>query len=163
MVKHGLKRYQPPSTDGPSIAKKRLANTTIKSEATARDSSFTDVVLSAADAASYAEDDEGPAPTPAPAPQPASPVLPAAAAASASSNRTQPAAVAPAAVAPPASENGSEWGESHDLALVKALKTVPKDAADKWDQVAAAVGRSRAVCMKRFKEMKEKLKAKKSG
>jgi DnaJ family protein C protein 2 len=73
-------------------------------------------------------------------------------------------AVAPPAAAPTplTTVTSGLWTEAQELALVQALKTVPKDASDRWDQVAAAVeGRSKVECMKRFKELKASFKAKK--
>ena len=125
MAKHGLKtgKYTAPSTDQPQIAKKRQANTVIKSEATTRDVAFTDVDVNL----------RGPA--------------------------VAVAAAAPVAAAP---EN-VEWSQTEEMALVKALKDVSKDADDRWDQVAAAVGtKSKVACAKKFKEMKEKFKTKKT-
>ena len=50
------------------------------------------------------------------------------------------------------------------LALVRALKTHGKELADRWDRVAGEVeGKSRAECVRRFKALKEGLKAKKAG
>jgi DnaJ family protein C protein 2 len=61
------------------------------------------------------------------------------------------------------SSRETSWTQEEELALVKALKEVPKDAADRWDQVAKAVGtKSKIACAKRFKEMKESYKAKKA-
>jgi DnaJ family protein C protein 2 len=57
-----------------------------------------------------------------------------------------------------------EWTAAEELLLVKALKEIAKDAEDRWDQVAAAVGtKSKVACGRRFKEMKQKFKAKKTG
>lgn len=57
-----------------------------------------------------------------------------------------------------------EWSDVEELALVKALKEVPKDAADRWDRVAAAVGtKTKVQCGRRFKEMKESFKARKAN
>lgn len=127
MAKHGLKsaKYTAPAQDTHQIAKKRQANTVIKSEATTRDASFTDVDVN----------------------------VRASAAATA-------AATAEAAAAAKLSD---EWTAAEELLLVKALKDVPKNAEDRWDQVAAAVGtKSKIACGRRFKEMKEKFKAKKA-
>ena len=52
--------------------------------------------------------------------------------------------------------DGSGWTQEQELALVKALKAIPKDQTDRWEAVAALVeGKSKAQCMKRFKEMKQ--------
>lgn len=85
------------------------------------------------------------------------------AAAAAAAAPAAPAA-APAAAAAPAPAAGDAWNEEQELALVKALKTVGKDAEDRWGQVAALVpGKSKADCFKRFKALKEAHKAKRAG
>ncbi|KAH7615639.1 hypothetical protein Ndes2526B_g09614 [Nannochloris sp. 'desiccata'] len=120
MAKHGLKsaKYTAPAQDSVQIAKKRQANTVIKSEATTRDVSFTDVDVN-----------------------------------------VRAAAVEAAAT----KVSDTEWTAAEELLLVKALKEVPKDAEDRWDQVSAAVGtKSKIACGRRFKEMKEKFKQKKT-
>lgn len=62
------------------------------------------------------------------------------------------------------SKETKSWTQEEELALVKALKDIPKDAQDRWDQVAKAVGtKSKVACAKRFKEMKESYKAKKTA
>nr|AXY87686.1 transcription factor DIVARICATA-like protein [Cymbidium sinense] len=47
------------------------------------------------------------------------------------------------------------WSSGEDIALLNALKAFPKDAAMRWEKVAAAVpGKSKAECMKRVAELK---------
>jgi DnaJ family protein C protein 2 len=128
MAKHGLKsaKYTAPAQDSVQIAKKRQANTVIKSEATTRDVSFTDVDVNVRAAAEAEAAGEG--------------------------------------AEEAAKVNDTEWSAAEELLLVKALKEVAKDAEDRWDQVAAAVGtKSKVACGRRFKEMKQKFKAKKTG
>jgi DnaJ family protein C protein 2 len=68
---------------------------------------------------------------------------------------------APAIAEPP---KGDIWTQEEELALVKALKEIPKDLSDRWEMVAAAVvTKSKAACARRFKEMKDSYKAKKSN
>lgn len=150
MAKHGLKsgKYTAPSTEQPQIAKKRQANTVIKSEATTRDVAFTDVDVNLRGQAAAAVTAPAAPPAPAAAPAAAAPVA---------------AAPAPAVTSAAAAET-AEWSQDDELALVKALKDIPKDASDRWDRVAAAVGtKSKVACARKFKEMKEKFKAKKTG
>lgn len=72
----------------------------------------------------------------------------------------KPAAAATQAASPPAA---GEWAEEQEVALVKALKLVDKAASDRWEQVAAMVpGKSKAACFRRFKELKENFRAKKT-
>ena len=71
-------------------------------------------------------------------------------------------AAAPAASSPTQPE--APWTEAQELALVRALKTHGKELADRWDRVAGEVeGKTRAECVRRFKALKEGLKAKKAG
>lgn len=99
---------------------------------------------------------------------------PAAAAANGSSRAAAPAAAAspppaaPAAAAAPqktvASAASGAWTEAQELALVKACKSVAKDAEDRWEAIAALVpGKTKAQCFRRFKELKESFKAKKAA
>jgi DnaJ family protein C protein 2 len=146
MVKHGLKSgaYDAAPTAGHTIAKKRQANVVIHSEATARVEVFSDVEVQLQGEAAA--------------------VLTPAAAAAAAAAAAEAAPEAAAAAAPAAAAPAAEWREAEEVALVKALKDVPKDAADRWERVAAAVGsKGKAQCARRFKEMKEKFKAKKAG
>lgn len=124
MVKHGLKTrlaVDGGKEQGFNIVKKRQVNTVIKSEATSRIESFSDVNVDLRGEAVKLVDSGS----------------------SVSMN----------------GENDSTWSEVQDLALVKALKCIPKDAADRWDQVAAAVERKKMDCMRRYKEMKASHKA----
>ncbi|XLS52198.1 hypothetical protein HN51_012875 [Arachis hypogaea] len=48
------------------------------------------------------------------------------------------------------------WSSGEDIALLNALKAFPKEAAMRWEKVAAAVpGKSKAACMKRVTELKK--------
>nr|QFS19080.1 DnaJ subfamily C member 2-like protein [Apopellia endiviifolia (species B)] len=54
------------------------------------------------------------------------------------------------------------WSETQELALVKALKTFPKDTAQRWERIAAAVPvKSKAQCFKKFAELRENFRSKK--
>eukprot|EP00878_Enallax_costatus_P036658 GHUV01041191.1.p2 GENE.GHUV01041191.1~~GHUV01041191.1.p2 ORF type:complete len:149 (+),score=93.53 GHUV01041191.1:144-590(+) len=76
-----------------------------------------------------------------------------------------PAGAAAAAPKPKkvVAESG-EWSEDQELALVQALKQFGKELPDRWDRIATVVpGKSKAACFKRFKELREVFRAKKSG
>ncbi|KAF8109027.1 hypothetical protein N665_0104s0333 [Sinapis alba] len=56
------------------------------------------------------------------------------------------------------------WSNGEDIALLNALKAFPKEAAMRWEKVAAAVpGKSKAACMKRVTELKKGFRSSKSG
>ena len=62
------------------------------------------------------------------------------------------------------SATSGEWSEEQELALVKALKVFGRDVEDRWDRISEAVpGKSKAQCFRRFKELRETFRAKKSG
>ncbi|KAL4443910.1 hypothetical protein ABPG75_011647 [Micractinium tetrahymenae] len=148
MVKHGLKagKFAAANQESFVVAKKRQGNLANKAEADSRALAFTDVQVNLkGEAAQLLEPGLAPAPA-------------------AAAGAAAPAAVAGAAGgAPPAavsSATSGEWTEEQELALVKALKTVGKDAEDRWGQVAALVpGKTKAQCFRRFKELKESHKA----
>lgn len=83
----------------------------------------------------------------------------------------KPKSAGSAAAAPAPASSSADWTEAQELALVKALKAVPKDApgvaegtVDRWEQVAALVpGKTKAQCMRRFKEIKGAFKASKAA
>ncbi|XP_050212239.1 transcription factor MAMYB [Mercurialis annua] len=55
------------------------------------------------------------------------------------------------------------WSGGEDIALLNALKAFPKDAAMRWEKIAAAVpGRSKAACVKRMAELKRDFRSSKS-
>lgn len=61
------------------------------------------------------------------------------------------------------SASSGEWSEAQELALVQGLKQFGKEVPDRWDRIAAMVdGKTKAACMKRFKELKEAFKSKKA-
>ncbi|WOL13235.1 hypothetical protein Cni_G22004 [Canna indica] len=66
----------------------------------------------------------------------------------------------------PTKENGGEslsWSSVEDIALLNALKAFPKDAAMRWEKIAAAVpGKSKASCMKRVTELKKNFRSSKA-
>ncbi|KAJ0262725.1 Transcription factor MAMYB [Hirschfeldia incana] len=64
-----------------------------------------------------------------------------------------------------AEKNDDEtWSNGEDIALLNALKAFPKEAAMRWEKVAAAVpGKSKAACMKRVTELKKGFRSSKSG
>ncbi|KAI7843108.1 hypothetical protein COHA_003279 [Chlorella ohadii] len=151
MVKHGLKAGKVGGVQSETfvVAKKRQGNLANTAAADSRAMAFTDVQVNLkGDAAVLLE-----------------PGLAAAAAAPAGGAAAAPAAAAAApAPATVVSAASGEWSEEQELALVKALKQVGKDAEDRWGQVAALVpGKTKAQCFKRFKELKEAHKAKKAG
>lgn len=56
------------------------------------------------------------------------------------------------------------WSSVQERALVQALKTFPKDAAQRWERVAAAVpGKTVIQCKKKFAAMKESFRNKKNA
>jgi DnaJ homolog subfamily C member 2 len=56
-----------------------------------------------------------------------------------------------------------EWNADQQAAFEKALRTVPK-GADRWDNIAALVpGKSKKQCVKRFKEIRAQILAKKQA
>eukprot|EP00246_Nothoceros_aenigmaticus_P003610 TRINITY_DN14797_c0_g1_i1.p1 TRINITY_DN14797_c0_g1~~TRINITY_DN14797_c0_g1_i1.p1 ORF type:complete len:489 (-),score=134.75 TRINITY_DN14797_c0_g1_i1:261-1727(-) len=56
------------------------------------------------------------------------------------------------------------WSETQELALVKACKTFPKDTAQRWERIAAAVpGKTKPQCMKKFAELRENFRNKKEA
>jgi len=155
MAKHGLAsgKFAAPSTASFSApAGKGAAATGIASAASTRAEAFTDVavpVLAGDAAVAPGGGVNGEAA--------ASPAKAAAAAPTASSPTASPGAAGADAAAAP-------WTEAQELALVRALKTHGKDLADRWDRVAGEVeGKTRAECVRRFKALKEGLKAKKAA
>ena len=64
---------------------------------------------------------------------------------------------------PPASpaeeEQQPAWSKTQELALVSAMKKYPKEAADRWGQIAAAVpGKNKAECYTRYQELRKTFK-----
>ncbi|KAL3695751.1 hypothetical protein R1sor_009827 [Riccia sorocarpa] len=56
-----------------------------------------------------------------------------------------------------------QWTEGEDKALVKALKTFPKDTPMRWDKVALAVpSKSKAQCFRRFAELRKSFRSSKA-
>eukprot|EP00252_Welwitschia_mirabilis_P001991 TRINITY_DN11946_c0_g1_i1.p1 TRINITY_DN11946_c0_g1~~TRINITY_DN11946_c0_g1_i1.p1 ORF type:complete len:666 (-),score=203.94 TRINITY_DN11946_c0_g1_i1:400-2397(-) len=56
------------------------------------------------------------------------------------------------------------WSDVQETALVQALKTFPKDTAQRWERIAAAVpGKSKIQCMKKFAELRNKFRSKKQA
>ncbi|KAL2629936.1 hypothetical protein R1flu_014622 [Riccia fluitans] len=56
------------------------------------------------------------------------------------------------------------WSETQEIALVKALKTFPKDTAQRWERIAAAVpGKTKVQCFKKFAVLRENFKSKKGS
>jgi len=61
-----------------------------------------------------------------------------------------------------ANSTEADWTKDQELALVKALKAIGKDAADRWGKIADQVpGKSKSECFKRFKELRESFRASK--
>jgi hypothetical protein len=163
-VKYGLKtgKYTAPPSDGPQIARKRQGNLVIHSEATARVQSFTDVDVNLrGDAAVVLGNGVGLA-----APSTSTAVAAGKDNGIGAKSDTQAASKASngASTSGGGAADGVAWTPAEEVALVKALKDVPKDVSDRWDRVAAAVKtKSKAACARRFKEMKESYKAKKAA
>ena len=130
---------------GHVVRKKHLANMEIKSPVTLRHESFSDVdVHLSGNAASVysAQVSSGTSQTES----------------TAASSRLSRQAAGAAGANPEA----KPWTKEEGVKLVQALKSVPKDATDRWDQVAARLpGRSKKDCMLRYKALMEKLKASK--
>ncbi|BBN07797.1 DnaJ homolog subfamily C member 2 [Marchantia polymorpha subsp. ruderalis] len=78
---------------------------------------------------------------------------------------TQPSSNGNASSAPNGTPGAAEqelWSETQELALVKALKTFPKDTAQRWERIAAAVpGKNKSQCFKKFAELRENFRSKK--
>lgn len=56
------------------------------------------------------------------------------------------------------------WSAVQERALIQALKTFPKDTPQRWERVVTAVpGKSKVQCMRKFTEMKENFRNKKSS
>lgn len=56
------------------------------------------------------------------------------------------------------------WSEVQVTALVKACKSFPKDTAQRWERIAAAVpGKTKAQCMRKFAELRENFRNKKGA
>lgn len=56
------------------------------------------------------------------------------------------------------------WSSGEDIALLNALKAFPKDAAMRWEKVAAAVpGKLKAECMRRVAELKRDFRSSKTS
>jgi DnaJ family protein C protein 2 len=153
MVKHGLAsgKFAAPSTAAfAAPVAKGAAAAGIASAASTRAEAFTDVdVPLAGDAAAVLGGEGG-------------------GGGGAAADATSPAKAAPAspAASPTSATAAPEapWTEAQELALVRALKAHGKDAADRWDLVAGEVaGKTKAECVRRFKALKEGLKAKKAG
>ncbi|CAA7033833.1 unnamed protein product [Microthlaspi erraticum] len=60
-------------------------------------------------------------------------------------------------------DNKESWSKEEDIALLNALKAFPKEAAMRWEKIAAAVpGKPKAACMKRVTELKKGFRSSKS-
>ena len=63
------------------------------------------------------------------------------------------------AAAAAAAEAAKPWGQQEQNLLQQALRSVPKTAPDRWDQIAKAVpGRTKKACMIRVKQLVEDAK-----
>ncbi|KAG2315517.1 hypothetical protein Bca4012_066333 [Brassica carinata] len=62
------------------------------------------------------------------------------------------------------SSDTDSWSVVQERALVQALKTFPKETSQRWERVAAAVpGKTMIQCKKKFAELKEFIRSKKTG
>ncbi|KAF8098869.1 hypothetical protein N665_0257s0079 [Sinapis alba] len=62
------------------------------------------------------------------------------------------------------SDSTNGWSAVLERALVQALKTFPKETSQRWERVAAAVpGKTMVQCKKKFAELKEFIRSKKTG
>ncbi|KAF8106558.1 hypothetical protein N665_0137s0012 [Sinapis alba] len=62
------------------------------------------------------------------------------------------------------SSDADGWSAVQERALVQALKTFPKETSQRWERVAAAVpGKTVIQCKKKFAELKELIRSKKTG
>ncbi|XP_018490217.1 uncharacterized protein LOC108860866 [Raphanus sativus] len=62
------------------------------------------------------------------------------------------------------SSDADGWSVVQERALVQALKTFPKETSQRWERVAAAVpGKTMIQCKKKFAELKELIRSKKTG
>ncbi|AEE75048.1 DnaJ and Myb-like DNA-binding domain-containing protein [Arabidopsis thaliana] len=62
------------------------------------------------------------------------------------------------------SSDADSWSTVQERALVQALKTFPKETSQRWERVAAAVpGKTMNQCKKKFAELKEIIRNKKTG
>ncbi|KAH7421405.1 hypothetical protein KP509_13G055700 [Ceratopteris richardii] len=56
------------------------------------------------------------------------------------------------------------WSEVQEASLIKALKMFPKETPQRWDRVATAVtGKTKAQCFRKFAELRENFRSKKSS
>eukprot|EP00887_Chlorella_sp_A99_P003237 scaffold9.g3237.t1 len=152
MVKHSLKSGKfagAQQTDTFVIAKKRQGNLANTAQADTRAAAFSDVSVTLKGEAAALLD----------------PAATAVANGAAASGGGGGGAVAQAAAPKTVASAGSgEWTEAQELALVKACKSVGKDAEDRWGAIAALVpGKTKQQCFKRFKELKEGFKSKKAA
>jgi len=60
--------------------------------------------------------------------------------------------------------NNSPWSNEEQVLLEQALKTYPASVKDRWDRIAEGIPkRGKKDCMRRYKELVEKVKAKKAA
>ena len=141
MVKYGLKsgKFNHCNDNKAQISRKRQGNLEIKSDATQRIESFSDVEVNIQGEAAA--------------------VL-AGSAVSAKVETTIPKTTEGIN----RSNGQSAWTQTEELTLVRALKEVPKEDKERWKKVSAAVGTKNDIeCLRKFKEMKASYKAKKQG
>ena len=56
-----------------------------------------------------------------------------------------------------------EWSDEEQSAFESALRTVPRDVDDRWERIAAVVSsKSKAQCIRRFKEIRAQILASKA-
>ena len=59
-------------------------------------------------------------------------------------------------------KGGEEWSDVEQSAFESALRSVPRDAEDRWEQIAALSKKSKAQCVRRYKEIRAQILASKA-
>lgn len=124
-------------------------NTVIKSELSQRDEAFTDVNVNLREsengAAANGESQDSTQPSARDKPQ---------------TDGRSPSSQNGAAKAPVSDSN---WTDEQELALVKALKQYGKELDNRWELIAKAVpGQNKTSCLRRFKQLRQSVRANKS-
>lgn len=56
-------------------------------------------------------------------------------------------------------KGAEEWSEEEQSAFESALRSVPRDAEDRWEQIAALSKKSKSQCVRRYKEIRAQILA----